>query len=123
LDSTASRYVSELSAIEAVSALAKKVRKGQIGEADFRIALYGLLKFLYEGCEVVPLTDADKEWESGKLSGWGLTHRLTTLDALILATAVRSLQNPREAEFWCAGPSLNSAAEWEGFLVVNPELT
>jgi predicted nucleic acid-binding protein len=113
--------VSELTTVEGVSALAKKVRKTEISISEFRSLLRALMLFLVSGrCEVLPLGDTEKKRARTILSTWALSHSLGSLDALQLAAAVRAGEGIGHMDFFAADLRLLAAAQAQGFTVKNP---
>jgi len=114
-------WVSELTPVEGVSALAKKVRKTEISANEFRSLLRALTLFLGSGrCEIIPLDDEGKERARTILSTWALSHSLGSLDALQLATALRAREGLGHMDFYSADCRLLAAAQAQGFTVKNP---
>jgi len=123
MESGSEVWTSELTVVEGVSALAKKVRKSEIQEDNFRGFIGQLLQFLTSGrCQIVPLDDGVKQKARCILSSWALSHRIGSLDALQLASALSVKDAAGYTDFWTADSHLLNAAQAYGFTVKNPEI-
>ena len=121
IESATDVWISELATVEGVSALAKKVRKAEIMESEFRRLIGRFTQFLNSGrCEISPLDDEGKEMARTILSSWALSHSLGSLDALQLAAAVRAREGTGHMDFYSADRRLLAAAQAQGFTVKNP---
>ena len=116
-------FVSRLAGLELHSALAKKVRVGQLTAADFQ-----LVTRLFRAdvsakrLEVVRVLASHFRAAEQLVRRVGLASNLRTLDALQLAVAL-SLDEPgRPVGFVCADRALCAVASAEGMSVVNPEV-
>ncbi|MBM4086327.1 MAG: type II toxin-antitoxin system VapC family toxin [Planctomycetes bacterium] len=123
VESDTELLICELATIEGVSALSKKVRKGEMSSSDFRRHLRAMVLFLNSGrCEIIPI-DEEVKWQARAiLSTWALSHALGSLDALQLAAAVAAKRAMGLVEFYCADRRQLAAAEAQGFAVRNPGL-
>ncbi len=121
IDSETPLWVSEVSTVEGVSALAKKVRETEISGNEFRSLLRALMLFFISGrCEIVPLDDTGKERARTILSSWALSRALGSLDALQLAAALGARDSIGTMDFFTADRRLLAAAQAQGFTVKNP---
>jgi predicted nucleic acid-binding protein len=121
VSSEAPLWLSELAAVEGVSALARKVRNKEISSIDFRSLLRALMLFLASGRgKIVPLDDDGKERARRILSTWALSNRLSSLDALQLAAAIGARDHAGHIVSYTADPSLLTAAQSQRFTVRNP---
>lgn len=122
--SEAPLWLSELAAVEGVSALARKVRNMEISPNEFRSLLRAFTLFLASGRgEIVPLDDDGKERARSILSTWALSNRLSSLDALQLAAAIGARDHTGHMVFYTADPYLLAAAQSQGFTVRNPNVS
>src|SRR6266404_5272140 len=111
----ASQIISRLSVVELHSAFAKKVRIGELDQANFQ-----KLTRRFRGdvatrrLRVIRLTAAHFQSAERLIRRIGLTKNLRTLDALQLAVAI-SLNEPGQSnEFVCADQGLCAIAVGEG---------
>jgi uncharacterized protein len=123
LGETGSDYcIARLTLTEVPSVLAKKVRTGEIAEADFD-RLY--LRFCADvGNRVItPVRILNAHFASASvlIARHGKTRQIHTLDAIQLAVAL-SIQQPTPIDrFVCADQRLCDIALLEGLVVINPE--
>jgi predicted nucleic acid-binding protein len=117
------KMISRLSVVEFFSAMTKKVRTGQLGLADFRLATRRFSADVSaRRLRIVRLLVSHFRSAEQLIRRIGLTQNLRTLDALQLAV-VLSLNEPgRALTFVCADHALCAAAAAEGLTVINPEV-
>jgi uncharacterized protein len=122
LGESASRFsISRLTLTEVPSVFARKVRTGEIAEAQFD----GLRPRFYADVRnhtLIPVRILNATFNSaGELiAKHGKTRQVFTLDAIQLATAL-SVQQPAAVEhFVCADQRLCEIASREGLSVINP---
>lgn len=114
--------VSRLSVVELHSVFAKKVRTGQIGQADFeRLTRQFRTDVAKKRLRVVRLTAAHYQSAEKLVRRIGPASNLRTLDALQLAIALSLNEPERLSTFVCADHALCAIATGEGLAVVNPE--
>ncbi len=121
-DSSNRVFISDLSIIELVSTLAKKVRIGEIGVAAFRISHRRFFADIVAGKFAVIML-AQKHGRSAiKLLVKHATKRgLRTLDSLQLAIAMDlKIQNRLDC-FVCADEKLSKVTKLEKIVFLNPE--
>ena len=119
----ASQVISRLSVVELHSVFAKKVRIGELGQADFQ-----KMTRRFRGdvaaprLQVIRLTAAHFQSAERLIRRIGPTKNLRTLDALQLAMALSLNEPAQPIEFVCADHALGALAIAEGLSVVNPEV-
>jgi predicted nucleic acid-binding protein len=116
-----SLLVSRLGLVEAVSALALKVRTGEIQLPDFSIARKKLLGDVKgRSLAVVRVLVGHYRYAEQLIERYGLTRRLRTLDAVQLAIALECEAKGRVQSFVCADALLCEIAELEGMRTLVP---
>ena len=115
-------FISRLAAVELHSALAKKVRVGQITVADFQLLTRRFRADVdAKRFEVVRVLSSHFRAAELLIRRVALTANLRTLDAIQLAVAL-AVNNPdRPVTFVSADRALCAIAKAEGLTVVNPE--
>lgn len=115
--------ISRLAAVELHSTLAKKVRIGQLTQAEFEKLTRRFRSDLKaKRWRVMRVTIHQFESAVRLIRKVGLTRNLRTLDALQLAVAL-SLNDPvQPIDFVCADQALCAIAAAEGLVVINPEV-
>ena len=118
----ASQVISRLAVVELHSVFAKKVRTGELDQADFqKLARRFRGDVAARRLRVVRLTAAHFQSAERLIRRIGLTKNLRTLDALQLAVAINLNEPGQPIEFVCADHALGTLAIAEGLSVVNPE--
>ncbi len=119
----ATQVISRLSVVELHSVFAKKVRIGELNQADFQ-----KLTRRFRGdvaarrLRVIRLTAAHFQSAERLIRRIGLSKNLRTLDALQLAVVINLDEPAQPIEFVCADYALGTLAVAEGLSVVNPEV-
>ncbi len=114
--------IARLTLVEMPSVFAKKVRTGEILDADFdrlRLRFYADVR----SRTVIPVRILNAQFESASdlIAKYGKTRKIHTLDAIQLAVAL-SIQQPAPIGcFVCADQRLCDIAVLEGLAVINPE--
>jgi uncharacterized protein len=117
------QMVSRQTAVEFHSALAKKVRTGQLTATEFhRLTRRFRGDLAGRRLRVVRPLVAHFHTAERLVRRIGLTQNLRTLDAIQLAVALRLNDPARPVTFVCADQALCSVAAAEGLTVINPEL-
>ena len=120
-DATAGRVISRLGLVEVASALALKVRTGEISLAEFTLARRRLLGDVAERVLMVSRVLAVHFQSADELLvRYAPTKRMRTLDALQLAVALDLWNNKRADSFVCADGTLCEIAGLEGLSCINP---
>jgi len=114
--------IARLTLTEVPSVFAKKVRVGEIADADFdrlRLRFYADVR----NHTVTPVRILNAHFESAGdlIARHGKTRQIHTLDALQLAVALSIQQVVAIDHFICADQRLCDIASLEGFAVINPE--
>ena len=115
--------ISDISIIEFHSALAKKVRQGEIGVDEFDISRIAFYKDCLDGIYQIEMLDSShKEGSVRLLTRYSLEYSLRTLDSLQLAVVI-SLQEREDdtVHFVSADTKFCNIARVAGFDVINPE--
>jgi len=114
--------IAGLALTEVSSVFAKKVRTGEITDADFdRLRLRFYADVRNRTITPVRILNAHFEWAADLIARHGKTRQIRTLDALQLAVAL-SIQQPTAIDqFVCADQGLADIALLEGLAVINPE--
>jgi predicted nucleic acid-binding protein len=114
--------IARLTLVEATSVFAKKVRIGEIPEADFdRLCLRFYADVRNRIVTPVRIVNAHFASAVELIARHGKTRQIHTLDALQLAVAL-SIQHPAAIDqFVCADQRLCDIALLEGLAVINPE--
>ena len=114
--------IARLTLAEVTSVFAKKVRTGEIPEADFdRIRLRFYADVRNRTVTPIRILNAHFEAAGDLIARHGKTRQIHTLDALQLAVAL-SIQQPSPiGQFVCADQRLCDIALLEGLTVTNPE--
>jgi len=109
--------------VEIRSSFAIRVRRNLISRAE---GLSWLRRFQQDLAsklfDVARLADADFEEAAVLIERYAFDHRLRTLDALQLATAVQLLRAGKLDYFVAADKVLCDVAALEGMAVINPDL-
>lgn len=113
--------ISDLSIIELGSALAKKVREGEITPEKYHRAI-GLFcqDVVTETIQVETVEDTDKAEAAALLEKHGFRANLRTLDSLQLAV-MKKVAETQLDQVLCADRVFCSLIREEGFVVRNPE--
>lgn len=121
LDSNNYIMISDLSIVEFISSIAKKMRVGEIAAPSFRKARHRFFADVSSGrFSVVALTQKHGRGALKLLVKYGTKHGLRTLDALQLAIAIALKKNGRLHHFVCADKGLDSIAKLEKVRFLNP---
>jgi uncharacterized protein len=113
--------ISDLSIIELGSALAKKVREGEITVEKYHRAVgFFCQDVVTETIQVETLEEADKVAAAALLETHSLRANLRTLDSLQLAMMKR-LSETQLDQVLCADQTFCSVIRREGLVVRNPE--
>ena len=119
----ASQVISRLSVVELHSVFAKKVRIGELDQANFqKLTRRFRSDVAARRLRVIRLTAAHFQSAERLIRGIGPTKNLRTLDALQLAVALNLNEPGQQIEFVCADHALCTLAIAEGLSVVNPEV-
>lgn len=122
-DKDVTLVISRLALVELASALALKVRTGELSSIDYLhahkrfLADLAMKAFLVPRFLVAHFRDAEK-----MVHTHSTTRRLRTLDAIQLATAKHLMSQGRMDVFVTADATLLSIAADEGLQTLNPEL-
>jgi uncharacterized protein len=117
------QLISRLSVVEFHSVFARKVRVGEITQADFqRLTRRFRGDVAAKRLRVIRLTAAHFQSAERLIRRIGLTLSLRTLDSLQLAVAMSLNEPGRPVEFVCADQALCAIAKAEG-LSVEPRAT
>ncbi len=113
--------ISRLTTVEFHSALAKKVRTGQLGPAEYQV-LARRFRADVAARRLVTVRLLVAHFRSAEvlIRRIGLTQNLRTLDAVQLAVALSLNEPGRPVTFVCADQALGAVAVAEGLTVVNP---
>ncbi len=115
-------FISRLAAVELHSALAKKVRTGQLTRADFELVTRRFrADVAAKRFEVIRVLVSHFRTAEELVRRLSLTNNLRTLDALQLAVALGLNEPARPVTFVSADRALCAIAASEGLTVVNPE--
>lgn len=120
-DETNVVYVASLSRVETISALTRRLRRGDMTQAEFDVACKQFRLDLTSQFEIVALTDSMIE----EASTLAQQHGLRAYDAVQLATAretsrVTSQLEPTQLILVSADLDLNAAAGVEGLQIEDP---
>ena len=116
-------FISRLTAVEIHSALAKKVRIGQLTEAEFKHLTRRFRADVdAKRFEVIRVLVSHFQAAEQLVRRLSLTGNLRTLDALQLAIALGLNKSNRPVHFVCADRALCAIAAAEGLSVLNPEV-
>lgn len=114
--------ISRLGTLELEAAIMQHVRGGTITLEEAGQAKQSVLKDIARGrLNVAPIHTTHFRLAGRLVQRHGSTHRLRTLDALQLATAVDLRRHTDLNVFVCADKSLNAVARLEGFSAITPE--
>ena len=114
--------ISDITVIEMHSAVAKKVRTGEISSSARLNVLSQFANDLRaKTIKVIPVTKSHKRDALRLINRYSPTYALRTLDALQLAVAVKLFQRRRLYAFVAADEVLCNIAQMEGLSVINPE--
>lgn len=112
--------ISDLSIIEFYSAIALKVRTGEIQEGDFTALRKRFAQDIKDGIyQIVELMKTEKTEAVNLLITYGKTYSLKTLDALQLAI-MRSKDPHKIQTVVCADGKFCQVIKLEGFRTINP---
>lgn len=113
--------ISRLGVVETTSALALKVRTGDLLLADYNLTRKKFLGDVSDGSlKVVRLLVGHYRNAELLVNRHSLSHRFRTLDALQLSIALDLQQHGRIETFVCADQILCQIASLEGLAVLNP---
>ena len=116
----ASLVISELAVVELHSALARKVRTGEIPVDSCEQVARNFDQDCADRFDIEPLTSAVVQQAKELLNKHGRQRALRSLDALQLASFA-IVRASEEAIFVCADGHLCEIVRLEGFSVLNPE--
>lgn len=117
------RIVSRLCVIETVSALAMKVRMGELTAEDYSLTRKKFLSEISGGTiAAARILAAHYRLAERLIHRHATTQKLRTLDALQLGIAIDLRDKGRIDSFVCADESLCAIARDEGFSIVNPSV-
>src|SRR3990172_12858729 len=120
-DRTSSFLISRLGIIETVSALALKVRIGELPVADYKVARKKFLGDVAQGnLKVVRLLVAHYRNAERLIDRHAASRRFRTLDALQLSVALDLGQQGQIDTFVCADKALCEIAVLENLATLNP---
>ncbi len=118
----AQHFISRLSVVELQSALAKKVRMGNISEMDFQLTRRKFMTDIANGnYKVIRLLTRHLKEAERLLCQYATTQNLRTLDAVQLAVAIDTNKHQSLDYFVCADTNLCRIAATEGLTIINPE--
>jgi predicted nucleic acid-binding protein len=113
--------ISRLGMVETVSALALKVRTGELEDADYVVARKKFLGDISQkNLKVVRILVAHFRTAERLIDRHGRSKRIRTLDALQLSIALEMHQQGGVATFVCADAPLCEIAALEGLATLNP---
>ena len=118
-DEESTIVISELTTVEFDSAVAKKIRTGEIEEHAGRQALRNFQEDCADRFLIVPLDSKVIRKAKELINRHGSTFSLRTLDALQLAAY--QLEEGENVRFVCADANLMAVCQEEGIQVINPE--
>jgi predicted nucleic acid-binding protein len=122
-DPTNQTFISWLTLVEMHSALARRVRMGELTVAEFEQVRRHLYAQLRSGRFRVVWWSSRHLWEAIRLLlRYGATDPLRALDALQLAVALDLKEQGLLDGFVCADDLLCALAQREGLAVINPKL-
>jgi predicted nucleic acid-binding protein len=120
-DEAAVRFLSRLGVVETISALATKVRTGELTPEDYAVARKKFLGDLSAGSmSSVRLLVGHYRMAEQFVDRHAVTRRLRILDALQLSVAIDLRDQRRLDVFVCADEALCEIARQEGLSKVNP---
>lgn len=120
-DAGSSFLISRLGIIETVSALALKVRTGELPLADYIVTRKKFLGEVSLGTvKVVRLLVAHYRNAERLIDRHAMSHRFRTLDALQLSVALDLREQGRVDTFVCADQALCEVASLENLPTLNP---
>jgi uncharacterized protein len=115
-------FISRLTVVELHSALAKRVRMGQLTPMEFRIIASRFRSdVVKKRFEVIRILNRHFQQAEQLLTRLALVQNLRTLDAIQLAVALVLNHPLQPVEFVCADRALCAIAAGEGLNVINPE--
>lgn len=113
--------ISDLSIIELGSALAKKVREGEVTVEKYRRAIGFFCQDIVTGIlQIETLEEVDKAMAAALVETHGLRTNLRTLDSLQLAV-IKRVSEAQLDQVLCADRSFCSLMQKEALIVQNPE--
>jgi len=113
--------ISRLGIIETVSALALKVRTGELSIADYVVTRKKFLGEVSQGnLKVARLLASHYRHAERLVDRHATSHRFRSLDALQLSAALDLHQQGRIDKFVCADQALCEVASLEGLATLNP---
>ncbi len=116
-------FISRISLVEIHSALARKVRMGELQEPAFQQSLRRFYADLRgRKFRLIRPSSMQERQAIRLLVRKGLTFPLRTLDALQLSVALWLKDQQQLDHFLCADTNLCDAAQQEGLSVMNPEV-
>jgi len=115
-------FIARSTLAEAPSVFAKKVRMGEIADADFdQLRLRFFADVRTRAVTPLRILNAHFKWAGDLIARHGKTRQIHTLDALQLAVAL-AIQEPAPIDqFVCADQRLCDIALLEGLALINPE--
>lgn len=114
-------WISELSLVEVVSALARKTREGELEEDEFRFSRDSFLTDAARGMfKIYPISETDLRVAIDFVSSTINTHGVRTLDAVILSAAQSVHGKSGNFSFWTSDKRMRDAGEELGFSIINP---
>jgi predicted nucleic acid-binding protein len=120
-DTSSRRFISQLGAAEIISALAIKVRVGEIGDAQLLVARKQLFNEIgKQQVEVVRVLSKHYRAAQQLLLKHAVAKRLRTADAIQLAIAIEISQSRNVEFFVCADRVLCDVARSEGLATIDP---
>jgi len=122
-DPTNQTFISWLTLVEMHSALARRVRVGELTVAEFDQVRRYLYAQLRSGRFRVVWWSSRHLWKAVRLLlRYGMTDPLRALDALQLATALDLKEQELLDDLVCSDDLLCALAQREGLAVINPKL-
>jgi len=124
IDNSSNRiFISDLSIVELVSTLAKKVRIGEITASTFHIARHRFFADVVAGkFNIVELKHQHGQSAIKLLVKHATKRGLRTLDSLQLTIALELRSQKNVDTFVCADEKLSKVAKLEKIVFLNPEL-
>jgi len=124
-DQSVNLVISELTTIEVASALARRLRRGEISRRAYQVALDNFARDCTDRFILIPLTSRLAERARSLVDKYGQELAIRTLDAIQLAAGLLMVQEGNELEEWRlvgADAVLLNLGRQEGMLTINPEL-
>jgi len=123
-DQSVSLVISELTTIEVASALARRLRRGEISRRAYQVALDNFARDCTQRFILIPLTSRLAEKARSLVDKYGEKLAIRTLDAIQLAAGLLMTQEGDELEdlrLVGADTALLNLGRQEGMLTINPE--